>query len=265
MCGRWIVPPGTVSNNIMQFFSKPKIHAPLFVIASLIALFSFFLIIFLMDINRSNSVTNNQGPVNIEVNSDLLLQQYDMSDPYITKKINGEKGITRPVITENDPSLGSGHPDVTIVIYSDFTCQYCREQENNLKKAIINDLDRIKLIWKDYPDLNRGSISWLAAASARCAQNQGKFWEYHDILFEDDGILSEDSLYDIASNLNLDLDVFENCLDDQGVFIKLRNNILEADALNIYGVPFIFINDVEIFGMVSEKELSTIINKELGK
>lgn len=121
------------------------------------------------------------------------------------------------------------------------------------------------LIWKDYPINNVLAPSYQSAIAARCAEEQSEFWPYHDILFEESHNLNKQTFMEIAEELNLNEKKFEKCLDSDEIKNLINDNIIEANALDINGIPFIFINKQEIMGEISLDELKKIIESELDK
>jgi len=160
--------------------------------------------------------------------------------------------------------LGSKDAKVVIVEFSDFKCDYCRQQEKILEGIIREYKDKVKLIWKDLPESNVKSDSFRAAVAGRCAEAQNKFWDYHNLLFSNNDF-SNNAFVGLAGKLNLDQEAFRTCLQDNNMIRYIKDNISEADALQISGVPFIYVNDQEVFGQINQKDLKDIINRELDK
>ncbi len=192
-----------------------------------------------------------------------LNDNYTDGDSLITKNPSLKDMLAGPIITAADPSLGSDDAPVAIVVFSDFECGFCHRQEQNLIKLVKEYQDKIRLIWKDYPESDGRSISFQAAVAGRCAQKQGQFWPYHDLMFADENDLSKAEFIKIASSLNLDIDAFGDCLEHSATKKLISDNIEEANALDINGVPFVYINDQEVMGESSYEELKRIVDIEL--
>jgi len=184
-------------------------------------------------------------------------------DPLITKIPNLKDVIKRPLLTEVDPYYGSIKSPVQIVIFSDFTCQFCLKEEK-----IINDIfeayseEHILVIRKDYPDGSESSPAWQAAIAGRCADEQDSFWPMHDELFNA-GLINETVILAAAEKINLNQIYFKNCLTKDRTKQLIRDNIEEANTLDINGVPFIFVNDQEFMGETTFEELKTAVDREL--
>jgi len=193
-----------------------------------------------------------------------LNTNFSQNDPLLTRRPSLKDIFAGPIISSLDPSLGQENAPVVIVEFSDFTCEYCQNQEEVIKKVISVYKDKLKLLWKDYPDSNINSISYKAAVAARCAGEQNKFWVYHDALFKE-GIKDNNTFLKFASELKLNENKFNDCLNSGRSQLLINDNIKEANALDITGVPFVYINDQEVMGEATYEELERIIKIELAK
>lgn len=127
---------------------------------------------------------------------------------------------------------------------------------------------KIKLVLKNFP-LQSHKYAYKAAIAALAAEKQGKFWEYHDLLFENYNNLSDEKFKEIAESLNLDQKKFEDDLKDPEIAQKVRDDILDGSRAGIRGTPTIFINgrllrnrSLAGFREVIEKELQDLDDKE---
>ncbi len=247
--------------NMFKLFRKFEFSSRLFVISSLLAFIILgFFYLFL-------SFKTNYKPLTVESASDryYLNSDYSEGDPFITKKPSLKDILAGPIISNLDPVMGYGDAQVAIVEFSDFTCSYCQKQEQIIKKILENYKDRVKLLWKDYPNSNINSISYKAAVAARCAGEQNNFWPYHDFLYEKGAKLNDEVFLEIAGLLKLNKNKFADCLNIGRTKQLINDNIEEANALAITGVPFIYINNQEIMGETTYEELDRIIQIELTK
>lgn len=129
--------------------------------------------------------------------------------------------LTIQKLTENgSPILGDPSATITILEWGDYQCTFCYRFHESSLKTIISDYinaGKVKLVFKDFP-LN-GSDSILAAEASYCAEDQEKYWEYHDELYtnwggEQTGWVTRESLNQFASTVELDLEQFNTCLDE---------------------------------------------------
>ena len=246
---------------MFSYFKKPKLASTALVMAGLLSLLVFGIITFLLsaNFNYQNAPKNYTGEKFLMKNTATVL------DPMITKNPGLKEILAGPIISDRDPSLGSAASPITIVLFSDFTCNYCQKQEAELKKLLATYQDKIQMIWKDYPENKYESTSYQAALAARCAFEQNKFWSFHDLLFQAGSKMDSKTYYSIAKTVALDMPKFEKCFAGGQTKKYIEDNITEANALEINGVPFIYVNDQEIMGTASLTELESIIKLELSK
>lgn len=244
-----------------KFFKKNGVDTTLFIVSSLVA-FVMFGSLYLVILNLGKSAVD---PSPLVSDKYYLNTEYRVGDPLITKQPSLRDILAGPIISANDPSFGRIDAPVTIVTFSDFQCSFCYEQEKGLKEAIGDNKDNIRMIWKDYPDMSsQNSESYKAAVAARCAGEQGKFWEYHDLLFDNNQNLYDGTYARIAQEIGLNGSEFKKCQQSEEVKNKINENVTEANALGISGVPFVYINDQEVLGQSSAEELMRLIDLEMG-
>lgn len=167
--------------------------------------------------------------------------------------------LTEPNITFIDPIRGSIGAKITIVEYADYGCPLCRSVEPALQQFIAEAPNKRRLVWKDVASESLGIESLNASMAARCAQDQGKFWEYHDVLMSSSLSFTAERLSNIATQLELDSQTFENCMA-QGVARPIvQHTTEEALALGITGTPTLFINGVEYTGAITVEALEQAV------
>jgi protein-disulfide isomerase len=186
------------------------------------------------------------------------------SDPLLTKVPDLKEMLAGPIISVTDPSLGPTDAPVILVEFADYACEYCQKQEKILQEIIRLYPGKVRLIWKDYPETNESSSSFQAAQAARCAGEQNQFWPYHDLLFQANQLKLTNFL-ELAQQLNFDVNQFKQCLASEQVKTLIKDNIEEANALAITGIPFIYVNNQEVMGNISLEDLKKIIETELRK
>jgi protein-disulfide isomerase len=164
-----------------------------------------------------------------------------------------------------DPSRLRGDPaaPVTIVEFSDFQCPYCRESYPILKNILAKYPGQVKLAYRDFPLSEIHEQAHLAAEAARCANEQGKFWQYHDLLFSNPDKLGRPGLLAQAHALNLDDKQFVSCLDSGKYQQAIDEDVHAGTSAKVEGTPALFINGVLLTGMQSESVLEKRINDEL--
>lgn len=154
---------------------------------------------------------------------------------------------------DDDPFLGDPDAPITIIAFEDFQCSYCKqfnaETFDRLKKEYI-DTGKVRFVYRDFigsshPDALR------AAQAAQCAHEQGKFWQYHDILFNNQQTLDTQNLIRYARVLVLDEEVFAQCLESQKYKQEVLNDDTVARNAGVIGTPTFFINGEKLVGAQS--------------
>ncbi|MBI3259229.1 MAG: DsbA family protein [Ignavibacteriae bacterium] len=151
------------------------------------------------------------------------------------------------VSVDDDPVLGNANAQVTVIEFSDFQCPFCKrfydDTEGQLKANYI-DTGKVKFVYRDFP-LSFHQNAEIAAEAADCALEQGKFWEYHDILFtkgSGDGTgLDSQSLKQYAADLKLDTTKFNQCLDSGKYKNEVQKDTTDGSNAGVSGTPTFFI------------------------
>lgn len=161
---------------------------------------------------------------------------------------------------ETYPSLGPEDSPVTIIEYGDFGCTTCRIwHQAGIRKKIIEDFgDQIKFVWVDYPIITAQSPK--AAEAGQCAFDQGKFWEYHDYIFEQGSSLSVADLNNYAEKVGLDSRQFKRCLESEQNMAKVEHDLTQGYKLGIFGAPAFIVNDKKLAGPPMYETLKSIID-----
>ena len=193
-------------------------------------------------------------------------------------KTDAKKETPSPEASESDALLGVmdgdqvlGSPDapVTFVEFGDFQCPFCERFYQTTEKELIEKYvktGQVKFIWRDFAFL--GQESYDAAVAARCAGEQGKFWEYHNYLFENQrgenqGGFSMINLKNFARALNLDTGRFNSCLDSQKYISAVEKETELGRQLGVDGTPSSFINGFHITGAAPFSQFEAVIQDAL--
>ena len=162
--------------------------------------------------------------------------------------------------------IGSDSAKVRLVEFSDFQCPYCAkfftETFSQIKKDYI-DTGKVKLVYRDYP-LDFHPNAQKAAEASECAHAQGKFWEMHDKLFQNQASLSIDNYKTWAKDLGLDTAKFNDCLDKGTYADEVKKDLADGQAAGVSGTPGFFVNHQIISGAVPYAVFKTAIDAELG-
>ena len=177
-----------------------------------------------------------------------LLEMHD-KDRYLENIIASQQSSI--VNLENaSPPLGSESAPITIVEFGDYQCESCYHWFHNTRSTLIDnyvETGKAKLVFVDLPFLGRDSPK--AAQASYCAEDQGKYWEYHSMLYNfqegapDSGWANRDRLNSFAFTLNMNMDEFNDCMDSSKYKIRVKANFNEAVKQGVQATPtFILIS-----------------------
>jgi protein-disulfide isomerase len=152
-----------------------------------------------------------------------------------------------PVSVDNDPSIGPVDAPVTIVEFSDFQCPYCQKSVGVLKELRRIYGEKLRMVYRDYPGPNHPHAA-RAAEAAQCAGEQGKFWEYHDLLFDRQAQGSGWDFAALAKELGLKEDSFATCLSTGRYRQEVLTDMQEGIKLGITSTPTFFVNGRPLVG-----------------
>ena len=163
----------------------------------------------------------------------------------------GVANVNAEDYVDDDPVLGNENAPVTIVEFSDFQCPYCkkfRDQTFDQLKEEYIDTGKVKLVYRDFPLSSIHPMAQKAAEAAECADEQGKFWEYHDKIYENQQLLNVDSLKQWASELGLDTTKFNSCLDSGKYTNEVKNDLNDATSSGGQGTPYFLVGNTQLSG-----------------
>lgn len=170
------------------------------------------------------------------------------------------------LIENGSPIMGNVNAPITILEWGDYQCTFCYKFHQNTLDKINEDFiktGKVKLVFKDFP-LN-GPDSALAAEAAYCAQDQGKYWQYHNELYknwggERTGWITRESLNNFAETVNLELDEFNKCIDDHKYQNKVNSLYDFGKEIGIDATPsFLVFNDQKIIKIRGNQPLEVFL------
>lgn len=162
------------------------------------------------------------------------------------------------------PSVGPKDAPITIVEFSDFQCPYCKRAEDALKVIREKYGDKVRLVYRDYP-LPMHQNAEKAAEAGLCAQEQGKFWPLHDVMFNDQSKLSPPELKASAAKAGLDSGKFNQCLDQSRYADAVHKSADAGSDLGVDGTPAFYINGRFLGGAQPPQAFEQIIDDELAR
>ena len=156
--------------------------------------------------------------------------------------------LVQPVDVElsvdGDPFKGDKNAPLTLVEFSDFQCPFCGQYVRQTLPQIENEYiktGKVKYVFRDFPLQSIHKDAFKAAEAAQCAGAQGKYWEMHDLLFNNQKALSPDNLSSYAKDLALDLSKFKECLDSGKSADGIRKDLEEGQKSGMKGTPSFFL------------------------
>ncbi|MBU2638628.1 MAG: DsbA family protein [Nanoarchaeota archaeon] len=173
-------------------------------------------------------------------------------------------GVAQALGEVTDPSIGPADAEVTIIEYSDFECPFCQRAEETVKQVLKEYEGRVRLVYKNFP-LSFHNNARPAAEAGECANEQGKFWELHEKMFENRLNLKKSDIKEYAEEIGLDMDRFNSCFDSGKYSDEVDQDIADGAMLSVSGVPAFFINGKPLIGAQPIEEFRKIIGKELAK
>jgi len=159
------------------------------------------------------------------------------------------------------PIKGNPNAPVMVVEYADYECPYCQQAEPIVGKLASDYAGKIAFAYKELP-LPMHANAQKASEAALCAGAQGKYWEYHDVLYSSKQ-LAMPALKETARTMKLDMAAFDKCLDSGANADFVKSSLNEAQGLGLPGTPGFFVNGRFISGQVSYDVLKQLVDEEL--
>lgn len=150
------------------------------------------------------------------------------------------------ISTDGEPSKGKADAPVTIVMFSDFQCSACSAAYPVLKRVMTEYGDKIRFVVRDYPIVNLHKDAFLAALAANAANRQGKFFEFKELLYNNQDALDAESLKKYAARVGLDVKRFEADVKDEKLAEEIRQDMADGESYGVAGTPTIFVNGVKL-------------------
>lgn len=208
--------------------------------------------------------------VALQIRNYLVQQSRERAFAALLFKLRGDygfKSMLEPyrttVTSEGHPSRGAAAAPVTIVEFSDFECPYCGGLFPTLKRIEEDYKDKIRIVYRQFPLTNIHPNAQKAAEASLCANEQDKFWQFHDAMFSDQNKLAVDDLKATAAALSLNPQTFSTCLDSGKYAVAIRDSIAEGAKAGVDGTPALFINGRFLGGNQPYEEIVKVIDDEL--
>ena len=198
---------------------------------------------------------------------ELLTTNYDQ----VLAELKQQEAQNQPLSSETQakiagagaPSFGPENAKVTIVEFSDFQCPFCTRAASVVHQIREKYADKVRFVFRQYPLPMHGDAH-LAAQAALAAHQQGKFWEYHDLLFANQRALGRSSLEDYAKQVNLDVPRLKKALDDESLKGAVDADVKLGEEVNVSGTPTVFINGKRVPNPTEFAPVAQLIDAALG-
>lgn len=175
--------------------------------------------------------------------------------------------LSPPVVEVSDggrASRGGGaDAPITIIAFSDYECPYCKRGEEVIDEVMKKYGDKVRYVHRDYP-LPFHQNARKAAEAARCAGEQGKFWEVHDALFQADAI-NDEKIAEIVAAQTLDKAKYDACMSEGRTKSMIDEDMAAGGEVGVSGTPAFFVNGRLLSGAQPIERFSGIIDAELAK
>lgn len=208
-----------------------------------------------------------------ELTTYLMREQRAARAKELFDELKKEQGYTvvmagpprpRKTVEAAGPSRGAGDAKISIVVFADFQCPYCARAAQTVEHVLAAYPGKIRLVYRHYP-LSFHKQAPKAAEAAMCANEQGHFWEYHDLLYANQEALGVEDLKGHALQLGLDVKKFTACLDAGLMRAAVEKDQAVGEKLGVRGTPAYFINGLVLSGAQPEEEFRKIIDAELAR
>ena len=225
-----------------------------------------------------DSVTDAQAKAFYDKNKGAGTAPYDKIKPELLQMMNRQALLDRLRTNEpvkillepkrvvvdsgGHPTLGAKDAPVTIVEFTDFQCPYCKASEATLKQLRDKYGDKIRLVHMDFP-LPFHAHSLDAAKAARCANDQGKFWQFHDSLFANQSKMAPADLKATAKTLGMNSTQFDACFDKAKYDSEIKADQAAGEKVGVDGTPAFFIDGRPLTGAQPAPKFEELIDDEL--
>lgn len=176
---------------------------------------------------------------------------------------NGETSLSLSEIASKGNVRGNLDAPITILEFSDFQCPFCVRFHNTMLQLMDEYPDKVKWVYKHFPLDSIHPVARKAAEASECAGDQNKFWEYNDQLFAEQDKISPDFLKELAQEIGLNTEEFNQCLDSGKYASLVEEDLQQGLSIGVRGTPGNFINGQLLGGAVPYEQLKTTIDSLL--
>jgi len=171
----------------------------------------------------------------------------------------------RVEVATTGSAQGPADARVTVVEFSDYQCPYCQRAEPTIRQVLKQYDGRVRFVYKHFPLESIHPQARGAAEAAGCAEEQGKFWELHELMFAAPAGLEPSALQGYAKQLGLDVDDFTACLGERRHTARIDQDLADGQAAGVNSTPTFFVNGIKLKGAQPFSEFQRVIDAELAK
>lgn len=186
-------------------------------------------------------------------------KQMAAANPPTTAVVSGD-------LADDDPMLGNPSAPVTLVEFADFQCPFCgrmfSETLPQIKEKYVKT-GKVKFVYRDFPLSSIHQFAQKAAEAGECADDQGKFWQYHDVLYVRQQQLSGENLKKWAGEIGLDMAQFNQCLDSGKYADEVAKDLQDGVNAGVTGTPATFVNGRLVSGALPYAQFEAVIEEAL--
>lgn len=167
------------------------------------------------------------------------------------------------VESKGSPALGNREAVLTVVEFADFGCPYSREASFAVRALALAYPDTVRFEYRDFPIDELHPQATAAAEAGRCADEQNRFWDYHDKLYANQDTLTDGSYEQFATELNMNVAEFRRCLTSDRNLPKIQADAEAGYGAGVRGTPTFFFNGVRVPGSIPEDTFRKLIDRFL--
>jgi protein-disulfide isomerase len=169
----------------------------------------------------------------------------------------------KPPVSELDHIKGNPNAPVQLVEYGDFQCPHCGAAHPIIKEIEKHFGENLSFVFRHFPLSESHPMAFAAAIASEAAANQGKFWEMHDLIYENQRNLSHATLLSMAIDLEIDKGTFQKDIQNQELADKVETDFESGIVSGVNGTPTFYINGIQHFGTFEYQVLVKAINDAL--
>lgn len=164
----------------------------------------------------------------------------------------------RVPVADHDHSLGQKNAPITLVEYGDYQCPFCAAAHSRVKRILKAMPGDIRYVFRHFPLTQVHEYAFLGSMAAEAAGTQQRFWDMHDMIFENQELLSPEGVFEFAGRLGLDLERFQSDLENEDLKAKIQSDFMAGVRSGVNGTPTFFLNNERVADLPDTEILKEI-------